>query len=197
VEALALSLDSRAYRTVTWREGSNGALSGRFAARRVRAAHGDRLREEEWLLIEWPKDQDKPTRYYLSNLPATTQLKDLVHTVKARWRIERDYQELKQEFGLTHYEGRGWRGFHHHATLCIAAYGFLVAERLRGSGQKKYLRRQKSTLPEDFKVRGAPTTSTTARSGLHHNAAMGDRHRDCKETTGRTGKSLLSKLMTQ
>ncbi|MFA0925331.1 IS701 family transposase, partial [Xanthomonas fragariae] len=75
----------------------------RFAAVRVRAAQGDRLRQEEWLLIEWPKGQDRPTRYFLSNLPANTPRKDLVRTVKARWRIERDYQDLKQEFGLDHY----------------------------------------------------------------------------------------------
>ena len=116
VQALALSLPSRAFRTVAWREGSNAPLSGRFAAVRVRAAQGDRLRQEEWLLIEWPKGQDRPTRYFLSNLPVNTPRKDLVRTVKARWRMERGYQDLKQEFGLDHYEGRGWRGFHHHAT---------------------------------------------------------------------------------
>src|SRR6516162_8652148 len=67
-----------------------------------------------------------PTKYWLSNLPAKTKFRDLVDITKMRWRIERDYQELKQEIGLDHYEGRGWRGFHHHATLCIAAYGFLI-----------------------------------------------------------------------
>ncbi|PPT77029.1 hypothetical protein XthCFBP4691_19465 [Xanthomonas theicola] len=72
----------------------------------------------------------------MSHPPASTPRKVLVNTVKARWRIERDDQELKQEFGLDHDEGRGWRGFHHHATLCIAAYGFLVAEHLRGAHQK-------------------------------------------------------------
>ena len=108
---------------------------------RVRPAHRDerrqRPRDEEWLLIEWPKDEVEPTKYWLSTLPAKTQIKDLVRTAKMRWRIERDYQELKQEFGLGHYEGRGWLGFHHHATLSIAAYGFLVGQRLTPGGAKK------------------------------------------------------------
>lgn len=82
----------------------------------------------EWLLIEWPKDEDQPTKYWLSTLPKEVAFRTLVETAKLRWRIERDYQDLKQEVGLGHFEGRGWRGFHHHATMCIAAYGFLVSE---------------------------------------------------------------------
>src|SRR5207302_8386441 len=84
---------------------------------------------------EWPKGEAEPIKYWLSTLPATTKLKPLVAMAKQRWIIERDYQELKQELGLGHYEGRGWRVFRHHATLCIAAYGFLVAERSRFSPQ--------------------------------------------------------------
>ena len=130
---LALRLPKRARRTVSWREGSQGALSSRFVARRVRPAHRDSARSEpwpeEWLLIEWPTGEAAPTKYWLSNLPPRTALQSLVRAAKARWVIERDYQDLKQESGLGHYEGRGWRGFHHHASLCIAAYGFLVAER--------------------------------------------------------------------
>ena len=133
VKELARSLPGKAWRTVTWREGSQAELSSRFAALRVRPAHRDTQRSEpwpeEWLLIEWPEGAEEPAKYWLSNLPPRTALRDLVHTAKARWVIERDYQELKQEIGLGHYEGRGWRGFHHHASLCIAAYGFLVAER--------------------------------------------------------------------
>jgi hypothetical protein len=83
--------------------------------------------------MEWPKEASEPTQYWLSNLPATTPLRSLVKLAKHRWVIERDYEELKQELGLGHYEGRSWRGFHHHATLCIAAYGFLMAERNRFS----------------------------------------------------------------
>lgn len=100
-------------------------------------ARGQQYREPEWLLIEWPQGADKPTKYWLSSQPEVTPLTTLVTTAKARWRIERDYQELKQEVGLDHYEGRHWRGFHHHASLCIVAYGFLVAERLRRQHQKK------------------------------------------------------------
>jgi SRSO17 transposase len=130
---LALSLPNKAWRRVTWREGTNTKLASRFATVRVRPAHRDYQRSaprpEEWCLIEWPADQAEPTKYWLSTLPATISRRALVNTAKLRWRIERDYQELKQELGLGHYEGRGWRGFHHHATLCIAAYGFLVCER--------------------------------------------------------------------
>jgi SRSO17 transposase len=81
------------------------------------------------LLIEWPKNEPEPTKYWLSTLPDDISFARLVDLAKLRWRIERDYQDLKRELGLGHYEGRGWRGFHHHATLCIAAYGFLIAER--------------------------------------------------------------------
>ena len=140
-------------------------MSSRFAAVRVRPAHRDdqrqRPREEEWLLIEWPKGEAEPTKYWLSTLPAGTRLGDLVRTGKMRWRIERDYQELKQELGLGHYEGRGWRGFHHHATLSIAAYGFLVAQRLTSRGVKKNAAQSEaSALPDDYTPRGSGTNAT-------------------------------------
>jgi SRSO17 transposase len=159
---LAMQLPSRRFRTLTWREGTNRALSSRFAAARVhctsRAAVADGPSEEQWLLIEWPKEEVEPTKYFLSTLPADTPIKELVRLAKLRWRIERDYQELKQELGLGHFEGRSWRGFHHHATLCIAAYGFLVTERL--AAQKKTptyrLLGEVSSLPEGFRPRGAP-----------------------------------------
>ena len=135
VKALALSLPAQAFQTISWREGTNEPLRGRFAAVRVRHAGGNagkaRLRPQEWLLIEWPADQAEPVKYILSSLPARTPLNDLVSAAYQRWRIERDYQDLKQDFDLGHYEGRGWRGFHHHASLSIAAYAFLMmAERL-------------------------------------------------------------------
>lgn len=133
IKELALSLPEKNFRQVTWREGARGQMSSRFAALRVRAAHKDfartQARPEEWLLIEWPAGESAPTRYWLSTLPGKTSLKKLVNYAKLRYRIERDYEELKQEIGLGHYEGRKWRGFHHHATMCIAAYAFLVAER--------------------------------------------------------------------
>ena len=132
-KALALSLPKEAWQTVAWREGSAERLSSRFARQRVRAAHRDTAmsqpRAEEWLLIEWPENETEPTKYWLATLPEDIAFDRLVDLTKLRWRIERDYQELKQELGLGEYEGRGWRGFHHHATLCIAAYGFLIAER--------------------------------------------------------------------
>jgi len=133
VRDLAKTLPRRAWKTVRWREGSAGDLVGRFAAVRVHPSHRDYWRAEpwpeEWLLIEWPDGEKEPAKFWLSTLPADTKLATLVDTAKLRWRIERDFQDLKQEIGLDHYEGRGWRGFHHHAALSIAAYGFLVAER--------------------------------------------------------------------
>ncbi len=137
VKQLAMSLPTGAYREITWREGTDRKLRSRFAAVRVRAAHRDYEKAEphpeEWLLIEWPRGEAAPTKYWMSTLPPSTKLKALVKMAKHRWIIERDYEELKQELGLGHFEGRNWRGFHHHATLCIAAYGFLVAERNRFS----------------------------------------------------------------
>jgi SRSO17 transposase len=162
---LAKSLSAQAWRKVTWREGSRAGLSSRFTAQRVRPAHRDEKRSEpwpeEWLLIEWPKSEAEPTKYWLSTLPPTTELRELVLIAKARWLIERDYQELKQELGLGQYEGRGWRGFHHHATLCIAAYGFLAAERCLFPPQHRFLREriEAPALPQDFQPRGAPAAA--------------------------------------
>lgn len=135
VKQLATELPPSAWKDVTWRQGTERGLRSRFAAVRVRPAHRDYWKAEpcpeEWLLVEWPKGETVPARYWLATLPEKTLLKALVKMAKHRWVIERDYEELKQELGLGHYEGRGWRGFHHHATLCIASYGFLVAERSR------------------------------------------------------------------
>jgi SRSO17 transposase len=157
---LALRLPSRAWRKVTWREGSSGRLSSRFARVRVRVGYYQAIPEtlaEEWLLIEWPKGEAEPTKYWLSTLPADISFRRLVDIAKLRWRIERDYQELKQEVGLTHYEGRGWRGFHHHVTLSIAAYGFLVAERAAfpPSAHRKIALRQETPLHAGYRPRGS------------------------------------------
>jgi SRSO17 transposase len=169
VKDLAIKRQGR-FRRLTWREGTKGKLSGRFLALRVRSAHRDHtldeVRQEEWLLIEWPESEPEPTKYFLSTLPKRTSLKRLVETVKIRWRIEHDYEELKQELGLGHYEGRGWRGFHHHATLTMAAYAFLVAERGLfspsgaggGAPQLKAAR-----LPRGFRPRGSPNPSRATR----------------------------------
>jgi len=183
-KGVAETLTAKRWRTVRWRQGTNEPLSSRFAAVPVRAAHRDQEglrapRAQQWLLIEWPVGQAEPTKYWLSTLPADTTLVDLVKTAKMRWRIERDYQDLKQEFGLSHYEGRGWRGFHHHATLCIAAYGFLLADRLKHSGSKKNSSRSKKpSLPRDYTPRGSPTRPTS-RARFHRHPALpaGLRHR--------------------
>ena len=182
VRELAQGLPAASYRTVTWRQGTNAALSSRFARVRVRAAHADRPREEEWLLIEWPKGEAEPTRYFLSNLPADISIKGLVATVKMRWRIERDYLELKQEVGLGHYEGRNWRGFHHHASLCIAAYAFLMLERLSGS-KKNSAQLKAPALPEGFRPRGAGSDAAPHPMVDRHRAlSPGSRHRSTSST---------------
>jgi SRSO17 transposase len=161
VKKLALGLSKRAWRTINWREGTNEQLSSRFARVRVRVAHRDynltEGRPEEWLLIEWPKGEDEPTKYWLSTLPKSISFRRLVDIAKLRWRIERDYQELKQEVGLGHFEGRGWRGFHHHATLCIAAYGFLISERetIPPSASRSVMLFPQFAVPEGYRPRGA------------------------------------------
>ena len=158
---LAHSLPKRVWRRVTWREGGNAPLASRFAAVRVRPAHRDYWRStprpEEWCLIEWPAGEKQPTKYWLSTLPANLRLRELVRQAKLRWRIERDYQELKQELGLAHYEGRGWRGFHHHATLCIAAYGFLITERsaIPPSAERIPVPLTPPPLPAGYRPRGS------------------------------------------
>ncbi len=172
-KALAQALPESAWQTVTWREGTNAPLASRFAAIRVRPAHRDILRHEprpeEWLLVEWPEGEVEPTKYWLSTLPADTTRADLVDQAKLRWRIERDYQELKQEIGLGHYEGRGWRGFHHHATLSIAAHGFLVSERslIPPSGWRSRPLLKAPPLPKGYQPRGTPAPTRTPRRQLH------------------------------
>ena len=178
VKALAMALPAEAFQTISWREGTNEPLSGRFAAVRVRHAGGNagkaRLRPLQWLLIEWPAGQAEPVKYVLSTLPEDTPLNELVSAAHQRWRIERDYQDLKQNFGLGHYEGRGWRGFHHHATLSIAAYGFLMTERLIADkpvgGKKNFIARQVPAVPKDYIPRGSPARAA-ARGALDHDTA--------------------------
>jgi SRSO17 transposase len=167
-EGLARGLPQAAWRELSWREGSKGKLQSRFAAVWVRPAYGDDrkigVQPEQWLLIEWPKGEPEPTRYWLAKLPAKTSLQRLVRITKQRWMIERDYEELKQEVGLGHYEGRNWRGFHHHGTLCIAAYGFLLAERNRFSPSAHIsdLGLRVPRVPSEFRPRGSPGPRPTA-----------------------------------
>ena len=180
VKEFALALPKRAWRTITWREATGDKLSSRFARVRVRVAHRDYWladsRPKEWLLIEWPDGENEPIKYWLSTLPEDVAFRQLVDIAKLRWRIERDYQELKQEVGLGHFEGRGWRGFHHHATLCIAAYGFLISERKPFPPQEivpprctRNLPYAKVTSPEDPPLRPerhVPNSIATMRRRL-------------------------------
>jgi SRSO17 transposase len=172
---LARALPPKSWRKVTWREGTKELLSSRFARVRVRAANDNRVRAEEWLLIEWPAADPEPVHYWLSTLPQSTSFKALVANAMGRWMIERDYQELKSELGLSHYEGRNWRGFHHHATLCIAAYGFLMLERLRG--KKNTARFKQPSLPKDFRPRGSASDAASPPLVDRH-SALSARPRD-------------------
>ena len=156
------ALPEDAWHTIRWREGSADWLSSRFARVRVRVGYNGAIPgqvAEEWLLIEWPEGETKLSKYkyWLSTLPAEISFRQLVDITKMRWRIERDYQELKQEVGLGHYEGRGWRGFHHHATLCVAAYGFLVRERAAIPPSEPHSSAWLSTpaLPNGYRPRGS------------------------------------------
>jgi SRSO17 transposase len=170
VKEVALGLPKRAWRTITWREGSADRLCSRFARVRVRIAPIRRAagRAEETLLIEWPAGEAEPTKYWLATLDHNIPFRRLVDIAKMRWRIERDYQELKQEIGLGHYEGRGWPGFHHHGTLCIAAYGFLIAERetIPPSEPRSAKMLGNPAIPSSYRPRGAPDPAATSRSKL-------------------------------
>ena len=157
---LAKTLPGNGWRKIRWRDGTNTPLSSRFQRVRVRAAgEGTTGAEaEEWLLVEWPESENEPTKFWLSTLPQTLHLGRMVDITMMRWRIERDYHELKQEVGLGHFEGRSWRGFHHHATMCIAAYGFLVSERgdFPPCGPRSGSFIQKPAIPRGCRPRGSP-----------------------------------------
>jgi SRSO17 transposase len=136
VKEFAKTLPSWKYKTIRWREGSKGHMVSRYAAVRVQPAHGytkkdKKLPPRQWLLIEWPADQVDPCKFWFSNLLPQAGLRRLVRLAKIRWRVEQNYQQLKEELGLDHYEGRGFMGWHHHVTMNMIAYGFLVLEKLR------------------------------------------------------------------
>ena len=179
-KALAMGLPAEAWTDVAWREGSNEPLSSRFAVVRVRPASRDHKlvapHPVEWLVAEWPEGEAEPTKYWLSTLPEDTPLAALVDIIKLRWRIERDYEELKGELGLAHFEGRGWRGFHHHASLCIAAYGFLILERSAFPPSARW-RREKPALSGRSRSSRAADPPRTPRAQLDRDGAQATDHR--------------------
>lgn len=135
-------------RTVTWREGTKVTLRSRFARIRVVVDREDGMeREPQWLLVEWPKGEARPTKFVLCTMPATTSCKQMVRTFKSRWRIERSYEDLKGELGLDHYEGRSFIGWHHHISVVLACYAFLVAEHTRSFPPSARSQSRDSSLP--------------------------------------------------
>ena len=177
MKELAKMLPAEQWQAIEWREGSNFTLGSRFARVRVHAAHRDEQRTElrpaQWALIEWPEGHKEPMKYWLSTLPEDMPLERMVLEAKMRWRIERDYQDLKQDLGLGDYEGRGWRGFHHHASLAIAAYGFLMEQQLghpAGVGKKNSAPGEEPALPTHYKPRGSPAHAAP-RPIVHHELA--------------------------
>ena len=181
---LARSLPAEAWQDVAWREGSQGRCSARASPpcgcdRGIATTIGRALARALAAGRVAARTRREPTKYWFANLPQRHAARRLVRLAKLRWRIERDYQELKQELGLGHFEGRGWRGFHHHAALCIAAYGFLVRERLATSpssdGGTDPVRPSLPALPEGFAPRGRPHQSRAPRRQLDRHDASRDR----------------------
>jgi len=134
---VAKALPKQAWHNITWRQGTKGPMRSRFAQVKVWAAHGWKRQEHpkrvmEWLLIEWPEDAAAPSDYWLAQLgEQSLGLRRLVKLARARWRVEMDYRELKEELGLDHYEGRHWLGWHHHVTLVSMAFAFLRSEQVQ------------------------------------------------------------------
>lgn len=132
----AKNLPKDSWQDITWREGTQGPKTSRFAAIRVCASHGYHEgkppRPAEWLIAQWPESEPAPTDFWLADLSEATPLEKLVRLAKSRWHIEQDYQQLKDELGLDHFEGRTWVGWHRHVTLVMLAFSFLLLERLQG-----------------------------------------------------------------
>jgi SRSO17 transposase len=135
VRDLARTIPHRKRRKLRWREGTRGTLWGRFSFSRVKTTHDDGTpideREEQWLVVEWPLDDEQATKSYLTTLPRRMSHKQNVRIIKERWRTERMYEDLKGELGLDHFEGRSWHGWHHHVSVVICCYAFIVAEKSR------------------------------------------------------------------
>lgn len=174
----------RQFRTVTWRDGSKGRMRARFCAFRVYSAERHTKKDRPalkpiWLIIEETGEEKRPYKFYFSNMSERTSTKRLVTLIKMRWRVERDYQELKGEIGLDHFEGRTWRGFHHHAALCAVAHGFLALRRAFFPSAKDELVASRSTpsltaniteanrvVPVMCKANRRPITATSAISDV-------------------------------
>ena len=142
IEQLIKRIASEQSQTVTFRDGPDGQpVTSSFTFARVKplARWGNGAPEqprEEWLIAEWPEDQEKPSDYWISNLPADTEPEQLARLARMRWKIELDYKQLKGHLGLDHYEGRSYLGWHHHTALVTAAHGFLTLERLHPKAQR-------------------------------------------------------------
>lgn len=132
---LGVALGESAFRQWTWRAGTKGKLRSRFAFRRIKPAHDEgiepSMREPVWLVIEWPDGESKPTKFYYTTLPRRMTKKQIIRTIKERWKTERVYEELKGELGFDHFEGRTFTGWHHHVSVVLSCYAFVVAERVR------------------------------------------------------------------
>lgn len=170
-QPIAAFAETLSYRRVTWRDGSRGIQRSRFAAVRVRTARGHHRgsppSDPLWLLCWWPEDEPKPAKFWLSNLPTDTSIKRLVRLAKLRWRIERDYQEMKGELGLDHFEGRTWRGFHHHAALCAAAHAFLALRRALSPPEQDSLDASNGEAPPPASCASPAALVPTLRAAHH------------------------------
>lgn len=135
VAELAESLGRKAFRRVTWRQGSKAGLSSHFCFVRVKTMHEDGFqladREPLWLIMEWLDGEEKPTKFALTTLPRRMSRKAIVRLFKERWRTERMYEDLKGELGLDHFEGRSYPAWHHHISVVLCCYAFVVAELVR------------------------------------------------------------------
>jgi SRSO17 transposase len=164
------ALADAAWRRVTWRRGTKGRLSARFAAARIRVADGPAQQtggrpaqhlpgEEAWVVGE--RRASGETKYYLSSLPADAELKTLAATIKARWACEQAHQQLKEELGLDHFEGRSWTGLHRHVLMTMLAYAFLQHRRLAMTKRGKKARRTSTTAEPSHRPRRSPAPNPT------------------------------------
>ena len=173
------------FQQVSWRAGSRGTQTSWFAAVRLRSAEKHPKKqapgEEEWLLCEWPAGKEEPSKFYFSSLPPSSSLHKLVRLAKLRWRVERDYQELKQEIGLDHWEGRNWRGFHHHVTLCAVAHAFLVLRRAIFPPQ----------LPRKLDTSGRSCGAPASPRASHREMPMLSTNLRSRDTTSRTLENVI------